>query len=520
MTNKFQSCFYMLDLVGTSPELYIFHNNRYKTIFSTILSIIIIFFSIFFTLYSLVEFFKYDSPIISYSKGNDKKTKREFFLKNSFLMFELIDSTTVENINNSTAYIKSDYRNIYENGSFEFGSLEIERCELGKNIDIKYKDFIKDKSNFGRPLEEFYCLGSNNNNISLFYYPDIGYNIIRLHIIFRNISEYIPEKVQTLIVSEINLIDHNNKNNPISNSFEYHPTQSFSSFQYTTIQYNFQYIKYDSDDGFFFKNSKILNGISFSDMNYFNALRDDYNLEKNLKENQSSTVGIIEFSINKSNYDSYQRSYQRLQSLLAEIMSVVSLLFEIGNQIANIFCEKNMKKDIVEHLIFKDKTSSESKKNFNVNKIITQNSELNLEQNRKRYESSFQINKIDKQEISKNENIKDEQSEKSNDNNNTFNENDKMKKVIENNKELKKINYFNILVSYLCFKDKKSEIINLCDDIVTEDLCVERILKRLYNLERFYSDLSLNEEKEETKVFKNKIFEPKKVKSKQNNYIT
>ena len=196
-------------------------------------------------------------------------------------------------------------------------------------------------------------------------------------------------------------------------------------------------------------------------------------------------------------------------------MSVISLLFEIGNQIANIFCEKNMKKDIVKHLIFKDKTSSESKKNFNINKIITQNSELNLEQNRKRYESSFQINKIDKQEISKNENIKsDEKSENSNDNNNnTFNDNDKMKKVIENNKELKKINYFHVLISYLCFKNKKAEIINLCDDIVTEDLCVERILKRLYNLERFYSDLSLNEAKEETKVFKNKILEPKILKS-------
>ena len=64
------------------------------------------------------------------------------------------------------------------------------------------------------------------------------------------------------------LIEHNNKNSPISNSFEYHSTPSFSSFQYTTIHYNFQYIKYESDDGFFFKNSKILNGISFSDMNY------------------------------------------------------------------------------------------------------------------------------------------------------------------------------------------------------------------------------------------------------------
>ena len=520
MVNKCQSIFYFFDLVGTSPELYIFNNTRYKTIFTSILSIIIILFSVFFTLYSLIEFFKYDSPIISYSKGNDKKTKREFFLKDSFLMFELIDSTTVENINNSTAYFESDYRIIYENGTYEEGNVDVERCELGKNIDIKYKDFIEDKSNFGRPLEEFYCFGSNNKNISLFYYPDIGYNIIRLHVIFKNNTEYIPEKVQTLIVSEINLIDHNNKNNPISNSFEYHPTPSFSSFQYTTINYNFQYIKYDSDDGFFFKNSEILNGISFSDMSYFNALRDDYDFEKNLKENKSSQVGIIEFSINRSNYDSYQRTYQRLQSLLAEIMSVISLLFEIGEQIANIFCEKNMKKDIIKDLIFKDKKSKEKKQNFNVNKIITENSEAYLGPNRKRYESSDKINNKPENSI-KTENIKSEEiSEKSNDNNNKFIENDKMKKVIDNNKELKKINYFHILISYLCFKTKKTEIINLCEEIITEDLCIERILKRLYNLERLYLNFSSNERKEETKIFNNKIIEPKILDSITNNYIT
>ena len=41
-------------------------------------------------------------------------------------------------------------------------------------------------------------------------------------------------------------------------------------------------------------------------------------------------IGDIEISLNKSNYDNYKRTYQRLQSLLAEIMSVISLLFEIG----------------------------------------------------------------------------------------------------------------------------------------------------------------------------------------------
>ena len=177
MINKCQSIIYFFDLVGTSPEIYVFNNTRYKTILSSILSIIIILFSVFFTLYSLIDFFKYESPIISYSKGNDKKTKREFFLKDSFLMFKLIDSTSFESINKSIAYFESDYRIVYENGTFEAGNIEVEKCELGRNLDIKYKDYIEGKSNFGRPIEEFYCFGSNNKNISLFYYPDIGYNI-------------------------------------------------------------------------------------------------------------------------------------------------------------------------------------------------------------------------------------------------------------------------------------------------------------------------------------------------------
>ena len=59
----------------------------------------------------------------------------------------------------------------------------------------------------------------------------------------------------------------------------------------------------------------------------------------------------MQFSINRANYDSYHRTYQRLQALLAEIMSVISLSLETGNLIANIFCEKNMKKDIIKYRI-------------------------------------------------------------------------------------------------------------------------------------------------------------------------
>ena len=73
----------------------------------------------------------------------------------------------------------------------------------------------------------------------------------------------------------------------------------------------------------------------------------DYDLQKNFIENNSSQIGTISFALNKSNYDLYRRSYKKLQTLLAEIMSIVSILFEIGRQIVAFINEKKMNVDII-----------------------------------------------------------------------------------------------------------------------------------------------------------------------------
>ena len=195
MLAKCSHILYNFDLIGPSPRLYIFNNNRYKTFFSFIISLIIIIFSFFYTVFSLIQFFKYESPMISYTKGNDKNTKREILLKDTFLMFQLMDSTLINHIDESIAYFESTYTTIYENGKFEEGSLKIEKCELGKNIDLKFKDFIVGKSNFGIPVGDFYCFSRNNGNLSLFYYPDEAFHIIGLHIILKNNTYYRPENI-------------------------------------------------------------------------------------------------------------------------------------------------------------------------------------------------------------------------------------------------------------------------------------------------------------------------------------
>jgi len=468
-------------------------------------------FSVIFTIFSLVQYFKYQSPMISYTKGNDKSTNREILLKDTFLMFQLIDSTSVNRIDDSIAYFESSYTTIYDNGKVEEGPLKIEKCELGKNIDLKFKDFIVGKSNFGRPIEDFYCFSPNNGNLSLFYYPDVGYNMINLQVVLKNNTYYIPEKIQTLIVSQNCLIDHNNKSNPLSNSYEYHPTPSFSSSQFTTVNYNFQFIKYESDDGFYFKELKNFIGISFSDMTFTNIYKEDYDIDKNLKEKSRVNIGAIQFSLNRSNYDNYKRTYQRFQSLLAEIMSVISLLLEIGRQISAIFCEKSMSKDIIETLINRDKKHLLRVQSYKINKLCKTSENNNnikfIKRKNTQYESVDIINhKLENSERTDNAKLNTSK-------NDISYKHDKIKKIVIKNGNLDQVNYFHILKSYFCFKDKKTEMINLCNDIITEDMCIERILERFYNFEKLGHHYS-NIKKEKLKInkIKNEGFkEPKKL---------
>ena len=53
--------------------------------------------------------------------------------------------------------------------------------------------------------------------------------------------------------------------------------------------------------------------------------------------------------------------------------------------------------------------------------------------------------------------------------------------------EMKNLNLLNVMKSFFCFKGKKMKLINLSNDIVQKDICVEKILKRLYSLENNFN---------------------------------
>lgn len=476
MFNNYKSFFYTFDLIGEIPQLLIFNNRRYKTLFSSIFSIIIIFFSIIFIILSLIQYLKYENPIVVYSKNNDIKTKRTIFINDTLLMLQIVDISNLKAINNSIAYYNADYSAIYDNGSYENTFLEIEKCELGKNINLKYKDIINEKYKFGRNLDDFYCISFKNNK-SLFYHPQIGYSFINLRIIMKNSSIYSPGQLQSLIVTENDLIDHSNKEHPINDNFIYYFSSSYSPYEYSKINYRFQYIHYESDDGFFFKNSKIFNGVTFSDKDFFRNIQNNYDFNKNLQENNINEIGVITFEINQSYFDSYKRSYPRLQSLLAEIMSVISLVFEIGRQISFILCDKKMSRDIIRNLLSNKENNLLTQENINkINKKLTKK-EIFSENIKIKNEITEKTNisySLDKEEFENKSNISKYGSEKS--------------------KILKQLNYYYIIKSFFCPKDKKTKLINLCHNIITEDISVERILKRFYEFEGIYNFLLSDEE--------------------------
>jgi hypothetical protein len=247
-------------------------------------------------------------------------------------------------------------------------------------------------------------------------------------------------------------------------------------------------------------------------MTFFNSYNENYNIEKKLKEENKINIGTIEFSLNRSNFDSYKRTYQKLQSLLAEIMSVISLIFEIGRQISAFLCEKNMSKDIIQTLINRDQKHLLRVQSYRINKLCKTSENIkttSIERKNTQFESvDMMNNKLENSErIDKNKlNISK---------NDLAYKNEKIKQIEINNNHIDKVNYFHILKSYFCFKDKKTEMINLCNDIITEDMCVERILERFYNLEKVslhYTDNKKDNKKDKIKINKNKgVKEPKKL---------
>ena len=243
---------FSFDFIGIIPQLRILNYNSYKSIFSSLLSIIIILLSFIFTLYSFIEYINQD-PIIDYYKSNDNTTNRTILISDTFLMFKIeyvyCGDIDFPNITYEIAF--EDYIN-----SGKITYLTVEPCELGKNINLKFKNLIKNfENNEKTSINNFYCINFNKQNFSLFYNPNDPYykeSLISMSISLAQEYNCSVDLFSLHIVTENDIINHNNKNKPITPNYRYDIIVNKGETKLLFLDYNFQYIKYESDNGIFF----------------------------------------------------------------------------------------------------------------------------------------------------------------------------------------------------------------------------------------------------------------------------
>ena len=481
MPKKFKDYLFIFDLLGNPPKLRIFNEDNYKTIFSSILSILLIVASIIFGIYSVIDYLEYKNPVVVYSKDNDKSTNRTILLNETLLILGLIDSNSFARVNKSIAYFESELRIIYNNKTGKNISLTLENCEFGKNIDSKYMNSLNEINS--DEINQYYCFSKKDGELPLFYDPNVGESTLYVYSRINPNSNYNGDNLMLMIINGNDIIEHSKKNYPISDNYFTMSYTSYSAFKFTLTNYYFQFIKYESDEGLFFQSIKTHNAKAYSHMtNMFT----NYFYEGNLTH-----IGTIMFEISKVNFDSYKRSYSRVQSLLAEVMSVISLLFGIGETVTEILLKRKMSRDIVKYLISKNlmyKINSENEEINNNKKYQNiEDSELELAQPKKNSENITVKNESPKKEV--NSKIYTQKSRKKNfpshisEFKTEQNINQERIEDINYYDTVNRLNYYNILLSYLCCETDNSKLIKLCDDLVDEDLCLENILSRIYELE-------------------------------------
>ena len=177
-------------------------------------------------------------------------------------------------------------------------------------------------------------------------------------------------------------------------------------------------------------------------------------------------------------------------------MSVVNLLLQIGNIISNFLCKKRMCTDIMNNLLnnqkiqriyIKNDNNDKNEKKFNSDNIISKKNKKN-----KRNTSLGNMN-IKIENTSNLDNSNDEKDGKSKGSIN------KLQKNINNiqiNNKIFELIYFLIFKSFFCCENTKTKLVNLLQDFVIENLSIEKIFERIFNLEKIYKRNfnSMNEE--------------------------
>lgn len=502
MNNKHQ-LFYKLDILSNPPYLRIFGNYNYKTTWSTYISILVIIFSAAFASYSSIYYAKFLEPNIYYWKNSAYEKNVSIKLNETLIMFRIYESNEDNFNKNEDLNIKAYMYDYDFNTSYEYKRYEVklEKCSLGDNINYKFENIIRNykEKHLDKSIHDFYCISrKDSEKYSLSYNQFDGYSFLTLFLYSNNITLVEKQDYRIYLVLQNDFVNHTNKKHPININYIESYSSNFDDRIVETTIFNLDYIEYDSNDGLFFDTLNTYHGIRLHDQSQELFFK---------KKDNINYIGAIKIQINTNTFEKFKRYYSKLQILLAEIESISSLLFTIGSILANLIARKKMSIDL-SRMIMKKKTEI-NKGDFELYKATPTFNEIfgDIEDIRNPKYKFKRTNSLDNyKNMIKATSFSSRQEAKSIGLNKKDSKTIRDKQIIKNvilknfdnnlgnELKMKKITVSSIIKSYFpCFKDKKTELINLCHSIILNELSIDTILIRLFKLEKIYNLLSEND---------------------------
>ena len=485
MANK-NRMFFKLDFLSSPPNLRIFGNKNFKTTWSSIISIILIISSLTYLIYAFTIYLKFDDPNIVYIKESVKEKKLSVNLNETLLMFRINDDNKGIINKREEVYLNAyiNYFDYKEPLNLSTHKISLEKCELGNNINMKFQDSIKEYENniLVNKINDYYCINEKDAKQHYLYYEkNKGYSFLSLYIYFSNDTEYTPKNTRIYLILENDYIDHYNKENPIFFNYVETFTSNLDDNLYEVTTFSLDYLEYETDDGIFIKNENHDYGIRYS-----GETQGIY-----LKNNEKHNNGRINIQINKNTYEKFKRNYSRLPGFLANIESIIHLLYIIAKFIANIIARKKMTLDLVRSLL--DKKNENDKEyidHFKRTKTYHQVFGKSKKPKKKNFEFSSSDNlkeSIEQKDIT--HKIKENKNKEKKIINKVITKN--FDKNIDNELKMKKVNVWTIIKSYfLCSKDNRTKLVNICHETILRELSIDKILIKLFKLEKIYYLLS------------------------------
>ena len=446
------------DLISQKPSLFFHNHKRYTTFFGFICSIICFLLVLSNAIICIVFYIRGDELRVIVSKET-KHFSPFVNLSNKIFFYSLVNQTGGTEIDPRVLEVVPTLWMVnYEKSEVEY--LKQSRCSNEQYKDEKYKNV------FDFDVTEYTCLyRENGEDISLGMTHNPFMNMyLNIYIAkCKNRTEnnnhcYSENEIDShlenmniflMLYGETIEIDHHNNKKPLSSNYIGEQVPISNDFKYVHY-YEMRQILYETEEGMLFSHLHKESEITFDTSTKTQLI---YGKDKVVF--YPNTLSTLQFSVNPEYADKYQRSYQSIQTLIANIGGVSNLVMLIMRYFARIVTEGYIYFALTDGMISVNKGVPSTHR---VIKITANN-----------FSSSFKT-----------------QNDSFNNSGILFNKSNtiKTKKKYITNKPISRklrISYLDSVIYRIFTKTKKGQFLQFCINFVKKSLNIETIMKLTFN---------------------------------------